>query len=192
MHPSRALVAAIALSRAPGLAVVLRAQPLPSGVELLLRILTHDADASQTARAMTDLSESELIAAAELYVLQVMLYPGAPSRRILGVQPDEDRTVIRAHLRFLLHWLHPDKNSSKWHAPFARRIIAAWRQIDSGLEDEQLPGWTAVRPRSWFAHRVPWIAWPIEATHERCSRRSIKGLRNFLVGLALTHGRHGT
>ena len=88
MSPSRALVAAIALSRAPSLAAVLRAQALPDGVELLLRILAQDSDASRIARAMTGLREAELIAAAELYVLQVMLYQGASSRRILGVPPE--------------------------------------------------------------------------------------------------------
>ena len=180
MHPSRALIAAIALSRAPGLAIVLRAQPLPSGVELLLRILAHDSDALETARAMTGLSQSELIAAAELYVLQVMLYPGAPSRRVLGVQPEADRAATRANLRLLLNWLHPDKNPSEWHAPFASRVIAAWRQIDGGLEDEQLRDPNADRPRSWFAYRMPWIARPSEATRKRPPRWSIKGLRNFL------------
>ena len=181
MPPSRALVAAIALSRAPSLAAVLRAQALPDGVELLLRVLAGDPDASQKARAMTGLREAELIAAAELYVLQVMLYQGASSRRILGVPPDADRAVTRAHLRLLLNWLHPDKNSSPWHATFASRVIAAWRQIDRGVEDEQ--------PRGWLAHRVPWIASPLKATHERSLRR--KGLRVFLAGVALIWGRHG-
>jgi len=179
MHPSRALIAAVALSRAPGLASVLRAQPLPSGVELLLRVLAHDPDASEAARAMAGLSEAELIAAAELYVLQVMLYPGAPSRRVLGVEPEADRAAVRAHLRLLLNWLHPDKNTNAWHAPFASRVIAAWRQVDSGLEDDQPRDRDVIRPR-WFAYRMPWIAWPSEARHKRTSRWSIKGLRNFL------------
>jgi hypothetical protein len=183
MYPSPALVAAIALSRAPSLAGVLRTQALPDGVQLLLSILARDPDAAQKARAMTGLREAELIAAVELYVLQVMLYPGAPSRRILGVPPNADRAVIRAHLRLLLTWLHPDKNSSAWHAPFARRVIAAWRQIDSGLEDEQ--------PRGWLAHRVPWIASPLEATRQRSRWRASKGLRVFLAGVALIRGRHG-
>ena len=138
---------------------------------------------------MTGLSQAELIAAAELYVLQVMLYPGAPSRRVLGVQPEADRAATRANLRLLLNWLHPDKNPSEWHAPFASRVIAAWRQIDGGLEDEQLRGRNVDRPRSWFAYRMPWIAWPSEATRKRSPRWSIKGLRIFLGAVTLICGR---
>ena len=54
----------------------MRAQALPDGVELLLRILAGDPDAWQKARAMSGLREADLIAAAELYVLQVMLHQG--------------------------------------------------------------------------------------------------------------------
>ena len=109
--------------------------------------------------------------------------PGRAVASDSRVAPNADRAVIRAHLRLLLTWLHPDKNSSAWHAPFARRVIAAWRQIDSGLEDEQ--------PRGWLAHRVPWIASPLEATRQRSRWRASKGLRVFLAGVALIWGRHG-
>jgi hypothetical protein len=189
MPPSRALVAAIALSRAPSLAAVLRAQAIPDGVELLLRILAGDPDATREARAMTGLSEAELITAAELFVLQVMLCQGALSRRILGVPPDADRAMTRTHLRLLLSWLHPDKNSSPWHAPFARRVIAAWRQIDRGVEDER--DWAAGSLPSRRAHRVPWIALPLKAADGRSPRRESKGWRVFLAGLTLIWRRHG-
>ena len=69
------------------------------------------------------------------------------------------------------------RHTSAWHAPFASRVISAWRQIDSGLEDEQ--------PRGWLAHRVPWIALPLEATRQRSRWRASKGLRVFLAGVAL-------
>jgi hypothetical protein len=171
------------------LAAALRSQALPAGVGLLLRILASDPGASQEARAMTGLREAELVAAAELYVLQVMLYHGASSRQILGVTPDTDRAVIRAHLRHLLNWLHPDKNTSAWHAAFASRVIAAWRQIDRGLEDREWPRGLAARgPPLARTHRVPWIALPLEAAPKRSARRGAKGLHYFFAGLTLICG----
>jgi hypothetical protein len=188
MPPNRALAAAIALSRAPSLTAAIRSQALPAGVELLLRILASDPDALQQARAVTGLSETELVAIAEFYVLQTMLYRGASSRRVLGVAPDADRAVVRAHMRDLLNWLHPDKNVNAWHAAFAGRVIAAWREIDRGLEDEGPRGSAAGGARSARAHRVPWIASPLGAAPERSTRRSMKGLRIFLAGLTLICG----
>jgi hypothetical protein len=169
--------------------MALRSQAVPAGVGLLLRILASDPSAWQEARVMTGLREAELVAVAELYVLQVMLYQGASSRRILGVTPDTDRAVIRAHLRHLLNWLHPDKNTSAWHAAFASRVIAAWRQIDRGLEDHERPRGLAARgPPSARTHRVPWIALPLEVAPKRSARRAAKGLRFFFAGLTLICG----
>jgi hypothetical protein len=188
MPPNRALAAAIALSRAPSLTAAIRSQALPAGVELLLRILASDPDALQEARAMTGLSATELVAVAEFYVLQAMLYRGASSRRILGVAPNADRAVVRAHMRDLLNWLHPDKNVSAWHTAFAGRVITAWRQIDRGLEDEGPRGLAAGGARSARAHRVPWIASPLQAAPGRSTRGPMKGLRIFLAGLTLISG----
>jgi hypothetical protein len=57
MKHNRALDAAIALSQAPTRSTVMRAQELPTGVNLLLRILVGDADALSEARNLTGLRE---------------------------------------------------------------------------------------------------------------------------------------
>jgi hypothetical protein len=185
MPPNRALDAAIALSRVPGLVVAMRSQALPTGVKLLLRILANETDALKEARHMSGLGEPDLVAVAEFYVLQVMLHRGASSPRILGVTADADRTEIRAHMRYLLNWLHPDKNTSAWHASFASRVIAAWRRIDRGLEDEKPRSLAAGTRRSGRSYRVSWVALPLQPAPEVPTRRSVKRLRVFLVGLTL-------
>jgi len=186
MPPNRALDAAIALSRASSLslAVAMRSQVLPTGVKLLLRILANETEALKEARHMSGLGETDLVAAAEFYVLQVMLYRGASSPRILGVTADADRTEIRAHMRYLLNWLHPDKNTNAWHASFAGRVIAAWSRIDRGLEDEKPRSLATGTPRSRRSYQVSWVALPLQpAPPEVPTRRSVKQLRVFLVGL---------
>ena len=116
MKHNRALDAAIALSRAPTRATAMRVQELPTGVNLLLRILVGDADALSEARNLTGLRDQDLLVIAELYVLKVMLYRGASARRILGVGFGADRREMRQHMGWLLAWLHPDRNPGAWRA----------------------------------------------------------------------------
>ena len=136
MPHNRAWDAAIALSRAPTLAAAMRAQELPTGVKLLLRILANEADALTEARNLTGMSDKHLTETAELYAIRVMLYRGAPARRVLGVGSDADRAEMRRHMGYLLAWLHPDKSRGAWPIAFATRVIAAWQSIDRGREDE--------------------------------------------------------
>jgi hypothetical protein len=191
MQYNRALDAAIALSQTPTLAAAMRAQELPTGVKLLLRILANEADALSEARNLTGMSNTELIAIVELYVMRVLLYRGAPARRVLGVGSDADRTEMRRHMAYLLAWLHPDKSPGAWPIAFASRVIAAWRSIDRGREDESRPGRLPVSSRSRRSHRVPWIPLPVEATRKsrhlrKVSRFVLLGL--VIVGVALTTG----
>jgi hypothetical protein len=182
MRHNRALDAAIALSQTPTLAAAMRAQELPAGVRLLLRILADEAGALSEARSLTGMSDKHLIAIAELYIIRVVLYRGAPARRVLGVGSDADRAEMRKHMGYLLAWLHPDKSRGVWPVTFATRVIAAWQAIDRGREDESPPVRLPV-PRSRRSHRVPWIPLPEEA--KRKSRHSRKVSRFVLVGLVV-------
>jgi hypothetical protein len=179
-----ALDAAIALSRAPTLAEAMRSQPLPTGAKLLLRILADESGALSEARRMTGLSDKDLAAVAELYVLQVMLYRGASPRRILGVGPEAERTEIRSHMRYLMTWLHPDKAASDWHAAFAGRVIGAWRSIDrnGGPETPRVAGGAS---RKLLPRGVPWIALAKERAPAQPMGPFYKRVRAFFEGFAV-------
>ena len=185
MKHNRALDAAIALSQAPTRSTVMRAQELPTGVNLLLRILVGDADALSEARNLTGLRDKDLLVIAELYVLKVMLYRGAPARRILGVGLGADRREMRQHMGWLLAWLHPDRNPGAWRAAFASRVIAAWRSVDRGQEDQATPVRSPVASRFRRAQRIPWIALPPDPALSRSAHRWRRGLRVALMGLML-------
>ena len=167
MKHNRALDAAIALSQAPTRSTVMRAQELPTGVNLLLRILVGDADALSEARNLTGLHDKDLLVIAELYVLKVMLYRGASARRILGVGFGADRREMRQHMGYLLAWLHPDRNPGAWRAAFASRVITAWRSVERGQEDQVTPVRAPVASRLRRSQRVPWIALPPEPAFSR-------------------------
>jgi hypothetical protein len=107
---------------------------------------------------MTRLDEDAIISIVEFYVLQVMLFRGASSRRVLGVESSAERSQIRRHMGYLMSWLHPDRDASPWRVVFARRVLDSWHQIERGAEEDgpQRPS-VATRPgRQLFL--IPWIA----------------------------------
>ena len=120
MSPNLALEAAVALSRAPNMVRLLRRQPLPAGITLLLQMVAGDVHALNEATRLTGLDENEVTAVVELYILRVMLFRGASPRRILGVEEEVERGQIRRHMSYLMGWLHPDKSRQR----VARRLFA--------------------------------------------------------------------
>jgi hypothetical protein len=145
MRPNLALEAALALSRAPNIVRLLRRRPLPAGVTSLLQMLAGDSHALNEATRQTGLDENEVTAIVELYILRVMLFRGAPPRRILGAEEDTERGQIRRHMGYLMGWLHPDKSGNTWRLAFSRRVLEAWRQVEMGTE--------AYEPRTPFNPR---------------------------------------
>jgi hypothetical protein len=184
IRPNHALESAIALWRAPRLARAMRSTRLPEGLTFLLRILSGDRRARVEAQRMTRLDEDAIISIVESYVLQVMLFRGASSRRILGVEPGVERSQIRRHMGYLMSWLHPDREASPWRVVFARRVLDAWHQIERGAEEDgpQLPSvattrtgrqlffipWIAVRPP-----RVAWVRFPLIGIWRRLKQRGM-------------------
>jgi hypothetical protein len=160
MAPNRALDAALALWRAPRLARMMRSQPLPEGLTLLLRIVSGELEARAEAQRLTRLDEDAIIAVAELYVLRIMLFRGAPPRRILGVESGSERNQIRRHMGYLMSWLHPDRSVSPWRASFAHRVLDAWHRVDREAE-EGGPQPQTIGPRNRRPlFLMPWIAVP--------------------------------
>lgn len=126
---SQALEHALALLRSPrdgGLGIGLR---LPQGILQLLRIVGGDEQALAEAHAASKASEREVREASVFFVQQVLFAPGADSYRMLGVDPDADDERIKEHYRWLVRWLHPDRNPDEWEAVYADRVNRAWQDL---------------------------------------------------------------
>jgi hypothetical protein len=160
MTPNRALEAALALWRAPRLARMMRSQPLPDGVTLILQILSGDINSLAEAQSLTRLEDNDIIGVAELYVFRVMLYRGASPYRVLGAEVGAERTQLRRNMGYLMNWLHPDKTASNWRAVFAHRVLDAWHQVDKGIAEEGTGLRVVAGSRRSFL--VPWISAPPE------------------------------
>jgi hypothetical protein len=177
---NQALEAARALALNPSLASAMRQARLPQDISVLLRFLAGDLAASD----LTQGDAGRLMDIVERYVVAVMLYPGAAPSRVLGVTKDAPRDQARAHMRLLMIWLHPDRAGDTWRAPYAGRVLEAWRQISSAPSNVlpvDAPPPQIRRPLTRPV-RLAWVAQPV-AKRRQNTMAAIVGPA--LVALAL-------
>jgi hypothetical protein len=210
MTSSRAIDMALDLARMPAFAPSMSASPLPADVLEVIRIAAEAPEACRAAALATGESELVLVEAARFYLQQVLFREEADCYRLLGIRPDEPREAARDHMRWLLRWLHPDRNGN-WDAVYAKRIVDAWREvskdthaagnshpIDVAAESRGSlgPGRNGTK-RSSALFRLPWIVRPYEEVSKRGRTNSLSsfaagaikvaaGLAAILVLLGLT------
>lgn len=102
---------------------------LPDDVLTLLRIVAAESHALESAHLHTGQSRDTLREAAAFYLQQVLFAPRASSYRVLGVNPNQTDERIKEHYRWLVRWLHPDRNREEWDAVFANRVNRAWQDL---------------------------------------------------------------
>jgi hypothetical protein len=210
MAGSRAIDMALDLARMPAFAPSMSASPLPADVLEVIRIAAESPEACRAAALATGESEPVLVEAARFYLQQVLFREEADCYRVLGIRPDEPREAARDHMRWLLRWLHPDRNGN-WDAVYAKRIVNAWREVSNGspATGNSLPIGRAVNgsgkvspgdksaKHSSASFRIPWIVRPYEDVSKRDRKNSfppnaalamkiVAGLVAILVLLGLT------
>lgn len=126
---SEAVDLMLGVFRAPARSAVLRTRELPDGVLDVIRIAAGDAEAIAAAKASTPLAEADLHVAASLLLHNLCLFDGADSYRTLGVRADADSSRIKQHFRWLVRWLHPDRNPDNLHGAFTDRVNRAWNSV---------------------------------------------------------------
>jgi hypothetical protein len=129
MGEEEALRAAIDLLHMPSRVRMLRAEPLPHGVALLLRIAAEDAGAVSEAAQLADRSPSVVREAAAFYIEQILLSPEADSYRVLGATPQGGSGELRANMALLMKWLHPDSDRHAQQSVFVNRVTKAWDDL---------------------------------------------------------------
>jgi hypothetical protein len=160
---------ALDLARMPALARRSTVPPLPPNIVELMRIAAASPEACRAAVAETGEPRHVLIESARFYLQQVLFRPEADCYRILGIQPAASRATAREHMRWLLEWLHPDRNNNNnsWDTVYAERVLKAWREVSNG---------SAAKPNVALAHapsnqnkkrrsrpiRMAWIERPVQ------------------------------
>jgi hypothetical protein len=129
MGDATALKVAIDLVHVPSRVRVIRSNPLPEGVLMLLRIAAGDEAAECEAAELTGRSRDVVRKAAAFFIEQILLYPEADSYRVLGASPQAPSRELRRHMALLLRWLHPDMDRQGERSLFAGRVIRAWEDL---------------------------------------------------------------
>lgn len=158
---------ALDFARMPALARTSVAPPIPPNIVEVMRIAAGAPAACQEASEATGESSEVLIEAARFYLQQILFRPDADSRRILGLQPDATRDTARDHMRWLLQWVHPDRNDGL-EAVYAERVVKAWRELSAPNEARSGPSRGKRRargPARPAPFRLPWIENPSAATY---------------------------
>jgi hypothetical protein len=163
MAQSHVIELALDLARMPTLARSSVVLPLPPNVIELMRIAAASPEACQVAAAKTGEPPSALIEAARFYLQQVLFRADADCYRILGIEPTASRATARDHMRWLMEWLHPDRNNNSWDGVYAERVLKAWREVSARPSFALTPASSSkIKRRRSQTIRRPWIERPVE------------------------------
>jgi len=194
-----ALHYALDLTAMPSLAGLMQREPLPQGVLDVIRIAARCPETWERTVTMTGQEPETLRDAAVLYLQTALFFPSADNYRVLGVAVDAPRDEIRQHLRWLMLWLHPDRQLNSWESTFAERVLSAWEEVKSPERRAQYdrtrppaPAETASRSRQqWRRPWLPWVVQKPEPTIRKAaivSRRVVTGLVIGLAALTILFG----
>src|SRR5579863_5187815 len=129
MSDRMALRVAIDLLHVPSQVRVVRSEPLPDGVPMLLHIAAGDDEAERAAAALTDRSRDIVRRAATFYIEQILFAPNADCYQVLGANPQASAAELRHNVALLLRWLHPDLDPHGERSVFISRVTGAWNNL---------------------------------------------------------------
>jgi hypothetical protein len=129
MHEWAALRLALDLLYVPWRVRLVRNQPLPEGVAVLLSVAAGDPASEAAAVEAVGRPREVVRQAATFFIEQILLSPDADCYRVLGANPAATNGELRHNMAFLMRWLHPDIASQGEQAIFAARIGTAWNSL---------------------------------------------------------------
>jgi hypothetical protein len=127
-----ALRLALDLLHVPWRVRLVKNQPLPGGVALLLSVAADDAASEDAAVKATGRPREVVREAATFFIEQVLLCAEADSYRVLGAGPHATSNDLRRNMALLMRWMHPDvapRGDRADRSVFAPRIAAAWNNL---------------------------------------------------------------
>ncbi|MBL8906880.1 MAG: J domain-containing protein [Rhizobiales bacterium] len=150
MERRAALDVALDMVQRPLLARQSQSQPLPDDVLQLIRIAAQSEEDIAWASRTRARSSGEVRDAAVMFLQQVLFHPRADSLRVMGLGPAATIEDLHEHRKWLLKWLHPDRNPNKWESQLFKRVVDASGEVQELLKSQaRLVPPTAVvqRPR---------------------------------------------
>ena len=131
MPKNNALLDALEIYKQPSRARSLRLQDLPPDMLSVIKIAAGDQPTISANMEQYGETEDHLRQAAVFYLQQTIAKSGNDLFRTLGLPAMASKDQVRTHKRWLLKWLHPDRNSSKWEATLFHRVSDAAETLEN-------------------------------------------------------------
>lgn len=113
--------------------------PLGEGMLDLIKLACEDESTLAAARAALGEQDRVLVEAAKHYLRRLLQEPSSDPYRRLALRPGAPEKAVRDHKRWLLKWLHPDRNPSKWEAQLFAVVNSAAAEVESGAATVAAP-----------------------------------------------------
>lgn len=94
----------------------------PEGMLDVIKIAAGDDPTLARVSGEMDEPTDVVAEAARHYLLLHLLDPRAQGVKLLGLNPGCTAEMVKEHKRWILKWLHPDRNPSKWESSLFAKI----------------------------------------------------------------------
>jgi hypothetical protein len=138
----RAVETVCMLLRQPALLRNVLGHDIPTDILVLLKIVAGRQDVLDSITREHELSASEVLAVTKLYLQGILISAGNNDRRMLCLPSNAKAADVQEHKKWLLKWLHPDRNPDSWESALfvkvnsaAARLLAN-KNFDSDLQHQ--------------------------------------------------------
>jgi hypothetical protein len=138
MEETEAIETALEAYRRPQAMRGIMRAPLPRG--MLLAIKLAAAAPEEVERLFRSESAEALpLREAAAFYLQQLLTGATDDYRQLALAPGAGLQEVKEHKRWLLKWLHPDRNGNSWESALFQRVAASAARLETALRDGVRP-----------------------------------------------------
>jgi hypothetical protein len=130
---TKAIEIALAVYRQPNQFVIPKAGNYPHSMLDVVKSAAGDEVTLQKNSDNLGVSTDQISKASKFYLQKLCASAGDDPLRMLALDIGATQSDIKDHKRWLLKWLHPDRNPSKWEAKFFMAVNQAAQQLESGV-----------------------------------------------------------
>jgi hypothetical protein len=149
-----AIALAIEAARMPSRHRQLTSGKLPPGMFDVIKAAAGDAATLKPWGEAYGLTDADVQEAAKHFLLLRLSAPEVHGLRLLGLEEGATDAAIKDHKRWLLKWLHPDRNPNKWEQALFLKVNAA---LDAGVAQASTRPESAPHNSRRHSNRRKWI-----------------------------------
>jgi hypothetical protein len=135
----KAIDVAVAVYRQPNQFMIPKPGRYPHDMLEVIKSAAGDEDTIRSISQHFNLPQDTVSQVCKFYLQKLLTAGGNDPFRMLALDHGATAADIKDHKRWLLKWLHPDRNPSKWESALFLMIGKAALQLESGFTTQDLP-----------------------------------------------------